>query len=172
MNWATSTVTLALAALLLAPALAGAQDQRIGFVDTTRAAANSRDGKAAEQSLKNLREQKRDEFRPKDERLKRLQEELQTQRFVLSKAALQERELEIYKLRRNLERDLEAAQEEFELEQRKLMQPILQSILQVVNQVAQDKGYLVILEKTSPGVLFYSDTLDITDKVIARLNAT
>ena len=161
-----------LGALLALPAAASAQQSlKMGIVDTTRAAANSKDGKAAEQALKNLREQKRDEFQPKDEKLKRMREEYETQRFVLSGDALQEREVAIMKMQRDLERDLQAAQEEFEIEHRKLMQPVLRSILKVVNEVARDQGYDVVLERTSPGVLFYSDELDITDEVIERLNA-
>ncbi len=162
--------TLAVAVGILLPAISNAQMVGIAIVDTTRAAANSKEGKAAEQVLKDLRDRKREEFGPKDEKLKRLRDEYETQRFVLSKEALQERELELLKMQRGLERDLEEAQEEFEIEQRKLMQPILKSILRVVNEVARDKGYGVILEKTSPGVLFYSDQLDITDEVIQRLN--
>jgi Skp family chaperone for outer membrane proteins len=50
------------------------------------------------------------------------------------------------------------------------MQPILKAVLNAVSNVARDKGYSVVLEKASPGVLFYSDDLDITDQVIERLN--
>jgi outer membrane protein len=169
MTWQATSLALAASAILVLPGLAQAQTV-VAFVDTTRAAANSTDGKAAEQKLKALRDKKRGEFQPQDEKLKRMREEYETQRFVLSREALQEREIEILKTQRNLERDLEGAQEEFEIEQRRLMQPILKSILDVVNQVAKDKGYGLVLEKTSPGVLFYSDQLDITDEVITRLN--
>lgn len=170
MNPHGAPLACALALALFWPAAASAQSVKIAFVDTTRAAANSKEGRAADLYLKNLRETKRDEFRPKDEKLKRMRDEYETQRFVLSKEALQERELELMKTQRDLERDLQAAQEEFEIEQRKRMQPILKSILDVVNDIARDGGYDVVLEKTSPGVLFFSDALDITDKVIERLN--
>jgi len=163
------TLVLAALVLLCAPVAASAQ-QNFAFVDSIRAAANSKEGKAAQERLKNMTEKKREEFRPKEEKLKRMQEEFETQRFVLSKDALQERELDILKGKRNFERDLQEAQEEFEIEQRKLMQPILKSVLDAVSNVARDKGYSVVLEKASPGVLFYSDDLDITDQVIERLN--
>ena len=100
----------------------------------------------------------------------RLRDEYETQKYVLSRDALQEREIELLKHQRNLERDLQEAQEEFEIEQRKLMQPILKHILETVQAIARDRGLVVVLEKTSPGVLFYSETLDITDEVIQRLN--
>ena len=163
-------IALGIAASLLLPAAALAQGVKIAVVDTTRAASNSKEGKAAEQRLRSMRETKREEFKPKDEQLKRLRDEYETQKYVLSRDALQEREIELLKLQRNLERDLQAAQEEFEIEQRKLMQPILKNILSTVQQIARDRGFDVVLEKTSPGVLFYSDTLDITEEVIQRLN--
>ena len=168
---AACAAALALAALLVAPAAAQAQEaQKIAIVDTTRAAATSKDGRAAEQKLKDLRDRKREEFTPLQAELRRLQDELETQRFVLSKEALQDRQLEIVKKQRSLERNLEEAQEDFEIEQRKLMQPILKSIMSVVNQMARDKGYDVVIERSSPGVLYYSEQLDITDRLIELLN--
>lgn len=160
----------AFAALLICAGPAAAQTQKIAFVDSVRAASNSRDGKAAQEKLQALSDKKRDEFKPKEERFKKLQEEFETQRFVLSQEALQERELELLKTKRNLERDLEEAQEEFEIEQRRLMQPILKQIYDVVGKVAKDQGYDMVLERTTPFVLFYADSLDITEKVIERLN--
>ncbi len=155
---------------LLIPAAARAQGPKLGIVDTKRAAAYSKEGKAADQALSKLRDTKREEFRDDQEELKRLTEEYETQRFVLSADALQDREIQIMKRRRDLERDLTAAQEEFEIEQRKLMQPILKNILRVVSKVGKKDGFDVILEKTSPGVLFYNDAIDITDRVIEGLN--
>ena len=170
MSSASKIAALALAAAMMVPVLASAQGLGVAIVDSRRAAANSKEGKAAEQQLKDLSSRKRDEFMPKEEKLKRAREEYETQRFVLSKEALQEREIEIVKLRRNMERDLEEAQEEMAIEERKLMQPILRKILRAVKDVARAQGYQVVLERSSPGVLFFSDDLDITDLVIAKLN--
>ncbi len=170
MSSASKIAALALAAAMMVPVLASAQGLGVAIVDSRRAAANSKEGKAAEQQLKDLSSRKRDEFMPKEEKLKRAREEYETQRFVLSKEALQEREIEIVKLRRNMERDLEEAQEEMAIEERKLMQPILRKILRAVTEVAKAQGYQVVLERSSPGVLFFSDDLDITDLVIAKLN--
>ncbi len=170
MSSASKIAALALAAAMMVPVLASAQGLGVAIVDSRRAAANSKEGKAAEQQLKDLSSRKRDEFMPKEEKLKRAREEYETQRFVLSKEALQEREIEIVKLRRNMERDLEEAQEEMAIEERKLMQPILRQILRAVKDVARAQGYQVVLERSSPGVLFFSDDLDITDLVIAKLN--
>ena len=162
--------TLLLGAVLLAPSFASTQEIKIAFVDARRAVNSSKQGKAAKAKLDTVSESKRQELRPREEELKRLAEEFESQRFVLSKNALQEREIDLLKRRRDLERDFQAAQEEFEIEQRRVMDPLLRAVRAAVQKVGEDKGFTVILERGSPGVLYYEDGLDITDLVIQRLN--
>ena len=162
--------TLLLGAALLAPSFASAQELKIAFVDARRAVASSKQGKAAKAQLDSVSESKRQLLRPREEELKRLTEEFESQRFVLSRDALQEREIDLLKRRRDLERDFQAAQEDFEIAQRKIMDPLLREVRTAVQKVGEDKGFTVILERGSPGVLYYEDGLDITDLVIQRLN--
>ena len=163
-------LSLCLVSLLLTPALASAQELKIAFVDARRAVAGSKQGKAAKQRLDSVSEKKRDELRPREDALKRLTEEFESQRFVLSKDALQEREITLLKKRRDLERDFQSAQEELEIEQRRIMDPLLREVRNAVQSVGETKGFTVILERGSPGVLYFEDGLDITDLVIQRLN--
>lgn len=168
----TSRIALAaLAALLFVPGLALAE-QKIAFVDTARAVSSSTEGKSAEQKLQNMRDRKRAELEPLEKEINRLREEYETQRFVLSKEALQEREIELVKKQRNHERNVEAAQEELEIEQRKLVQPIFKKIQEVLNQVADEQGVDVVLERSSPGILYFSRQLDITEAVIEGMNGS
>ena len=156
--------------VLLAPAFASAAELKIAFVDARRAVAGSKQGKAAKQQLDSVSEKKRGELRPLEEELKRITEEFESQRFVLSKDALQEREITILKKRRDLERDFQSAQEELEIAQRKIMDPLLRDVRAAVQKVGETKGFTVILERGSPGVLYFEDGLDITDLVIQSLN--
>ena len=142
----------------------------VAIVDLKKAVSTSASGKSAEGKLKALADKMQNEFKPKQERVKRLREELETQRFVLSKEARQDRELDIVKQTRDLERELEAAQEELQIEERKLTQPILENILTTVKALARDEGFDLVLERSNPALIYYGETLDITDKVIARLN--
>lgn len=165
-----SWFSLALISVLLAPAFASSEEVKIAFVDARRAVAGSKQGKAAKQQLDEVSQKKREELRPREDELKRLTEEFESQRFVLSKEALQEREISLLKRRRDLERDFQSAQEELEIEQRRIMDPLLRAVRAAVQKVGEDKGFTVILERGSPGVLYYEDGLDITDLVIQRLN--
>jgi outer membrane protein len=167
-------VASAVAALLLLPGSAlgqeGSEVVKIAIVDITRAVGNSSQGKEAEKALTSLMENKRDTLRPEEEELKRLSDEYESQRFVLSKEALQDRELELMKRKRDLERDMAAAREEIEIEERKRMQPIMQRVDRVIRQIGREKGFTLIIEKSNPFVRYYQESLDITDIVTARLN--
>ena len=167
MKFALATVAVA---ALMAPALPAFAQQTVAVVDLQRAIRNSKEGKAAEAKLQEMGNQKRDEFKPKEEQIQRMQEELETQKFVLSKDARQERELELLKRKRSLERDLEEAQEELQIEERKLTQPIIENIIGTVKAVARDKKYTAVLARNNPILIYHSEELDITDEVIKRLD--
>ncbi len=165
-----SWFSLALIPVLLAPAFASAAEVKIAFVDARRVVAGSNQGKAAKQQLDQVSQKKREELRPREDELKRLTEEFESQRFVLSKEALQEREISLLKRRRDLERDFQSAQEALEIEQRRIMDPLLRDVRAAVQKVGEANGFTVILERGSPGVLYFENGLDITDLVIQSLN--
>ena len=62
------------AALLVAPAVPAFAQQTVAVVDLQRAIRNSKEGKAAEAKLQEMGNQKRDEFKPKEEQIQRMQE--------------------------------------------------------------------------------------------------
>ena len=125
---------------------------------------------AAEKKLKALMDAKKKEIEPVEAALKRRQEEFESQKYVISKSAADDRRLELIKEERDLERRMREAQDDLELEQRKLMQPMLKDVEETLSKLGKEMGYTVILEKSSPGVLYTDQTLDITDIVIERMN--
>jgi outer membrane protein len=165
-----SWLAIALLAVLLAPAASSAEESSIAIIDTIRAVSSSKEGKSAKALLDKLSESKRDMLRPREAELKRLQEEFEAQRFVLSKEALQGREIDLVKRRRDLERDFQAAKEDMQIEERRLMDPLIRKVVAAAKQVGQAQGYKVILEKSAPGIMYYHDALDVTDLIIERMN--
>ncbi len=165
----TQIVLGALGALLLTGS-ATAADVKLAVVDQRRALISSNEGRKAEKVLKALMEKKREQIEPLERDLKRKEEEFESQKYVLSRTALEERKLELLKQQRDLERSMREAQDELEIEQRKLMQPILKQVEKALEEIGKDKDFTVILEKASPGVVYAHDSVDITDLVIQKLN--
>ena len=164
-------VALAILAGISVPVPARAQAElKLAVVDARRALITSNEGRKAEKTLKQMMDKKKKEIEPMEAELRRQEEEFESQKYVLSKVASEDRQLELIKRKRDLERRMREAQDELELEQRRLMQPMLEMVEKALGQVAQEMGFSVILEKSSPGVLYTAETLDITDLLIQRLN--
>lgn len=159
----------ALALILALPGVASAE-LKVGFVDTRRGVMSTDLGKEMDATLTKLAEDKRQEVEPAQKEFQQKQEELESQRFVLSKEALNDRLLDLQKRQRELERDLAAARDDFEVQQRKMLAPILKKFEQAVTDVGKEKGFDVILDRSVDGILYYKPALDITDLVVQRIN--
>ena len=161
-------IALALGATAAPPAQA--EDVRLAFVDLRKAMFNCKEGRTAQEQFAKFEEQKLEELRPRREELRSLEEEYEKQRFVLSPEALQDRRLDIVKKRRDLERDLREAEDELQIRQVQLLQPIQKRIAEVVKELGEERGYTMIVDKSTQGLLYFEDGLDVTDAVIAELN--
>lgn len=158
------------AGLLLTGPAAAAESVRIAVVNQQRALASSNEGRAAEKALKSLIQKKRTQLEPLEQELKRLQEEFESQKYVLSRSALEERKLDLLKRQRDLERSMREAEDDLEIENRRLMQPLVKRIEQALSEIGKEKDFTVILEIKSAAVLYAEESIDITDLVIRKLN--
>jgi outer membrane protein len=163
-------VCLSLLSALLSVAPAAAAELKVGIVDQRRGILTTEQGKQAQKELEKLAETRKTKLKPEQDDFQKKQEELESQRFVLSATALEERMLELEKQRRELERDVQAVRDELQVQERKLLKPILEKWAKAVEDLGKEKGFDVILDRSTPGILYHSSALDITDLVIARVN--
>ncbi|HXX47535.1 MAG TPA: OmpH family outer membrane protein [Myxococcota bacterium] len=163
-------LTLGLSLSLLAPALPAAADFKLALVDRQRALIASDKGKEAEKTLTDLQDKKKKELEPRSDKCKKIQEDAESQKFVMSDEAMQEKQIEFQRCQRDLERDFQAAKDELVVQQQKLLAPIAKKLEDIVNAIGKEKSFDLILDRSTPGVLYAPDTLDVTDLVIKRLN--
>jgi outer membrane protein len=163
-------MTLGLALGFLLPALAASAEFKLAVVDQRRALLSSNGGKAAESTLTQLEEKKKKELEPRSARCKKMQEEIEAQRFVLADDVIQERMIEFQSCQRDLERDFQAAKDEIAVQNRKLLAPLAKKLEEAVKEIGKSKGFDLVLDRSTPGVLYAPESLDITDLVVKRLN--
>ncbi len=60
--------------------------------------------------------------------------------------------------------------EEFKETEGKLIVDIQKGLIELVNEFGKKGGYLLILEKREAGVLYFPQTIDITDVIIEQYN--
>jgi outer membrane protein len=166
----TLLVSLCLSSALLSGVPATAAELKVGIVDQRRGILTTDQGKQAQKDLEKLAEERKNRLKPAQDDFQKKQEELESQRFVLSETALEERMLELEKQRRELERDVQAVRDELQVQERKLLKPILEKWSKAVEDLGKEKGFDVILDRSTPGILYHSSGLDITDLVISRVN--
>lgn len=159
-----------LALAMFIPALPAAADVKLAIVDRQRALIASDKGKEAEKTLTQLQDKKKKELEPRSNACKKIQEDTESQKFVMTDDALQEKAIEYQRCGRDLERDVQAAKDELVVAQQKLLQPIAKKLEEVVNAIGKEKQFDLILDRSTPGVLYAPDALDVTDLVIKRLN--
>jgi len=166
------TITTRIITLLLAGWLAGftpaswAQDARLAFVNTQRVMDKAPQAQAARELLKN-------EFAPRDKKivsmqkeLKKLEEELARNAQILSDSVRIARERKITSLKRDIKRARDEFLEDLNLRRNEELGKLQKLISDAIVSVARESGYDIVLGDT---VLYASERVDITDKVLDRL---
>ena len=143
---------------------------RMAVIDVQRLLFDSKVGQVAVEVLRNLREQKQAEAQTHQSEITALRDRLAEGRLSLSQDRLAELEkqvedslIEYQRFQDDAERALQEGQEE-------AFGKIERDVMPIINQVAVELDYSVIFNKFQSGLLFASDTIDITDTILERFD--
>jgi outer membrane protein len=155
----------AVASVAVPPAASYAQDLKIGFVSTERV---FREAVPAVKALKKLEK----EFAPRDQEIQKatkqtrdLQTQLEKEAMTMSESQRRDREQELGRLTRDLQRMQREFREDLNLRKNEELAVVLQRANQVIQQIAEAEKYDLILQEA----VYRSPRIDITDKVIKAL---
>ncbi len=147
---------------------AGAQDINVGVVNVARLLAEAPQAKSSMQALQ-------DEFAPRLRGLRDMETEFKTSAETLQRDAAVMGETERRDAERALrdkQRDLARRQEEyledFNMRRNEELGKLQKSLMEEVQAFARSESYDLIVGE---GVLFASDTVDVTGKVLANLES-
>jgi outer membrane protein len=158
-----------LAVLAGAPTLE-AQNLKIAIIDSDRVIAESTKGQAAIASLKKLEEQKRAELSGIQQEITDLRKRIEDGAQALAQDRLKELQKQMEDKVIAARRKQDDAQREFEAAQAEAFRGIEEEIIRVIDQVGKEGGYTMIFNKFRSGLVFASDSVDITNEVLARFN--
>jgi outer membrane protein len=185
-----TTIAAILTAMMIVsvPAQA-AQAQKIGFVDLKKVFENYWKTKQANARLKELRsdmlrEQKaiEDQHKKASEEYKKLLESANDQAVSAEerekrKKAAEDKLIEIRQIEVAMEQFIKSASSRLSEEERKLRDNIVKELREAINNKARAGGYTLILDSSgetannTPAVLYTNGENDLTDQIIAELNA-
>ena len=147
---------------------------RIGYIDMNIILESVEEYTKASQLLDNNIEKWKKEIELKKIQLKQYQDQLNTERILLTPELIKDRELEIQDFASeivNLQGKRFGPKGDMIIQRSKLMQPVQDQVLTVVKQIAEEKKYDFIFDRSSSVTMLYSAKIyDISDLVIKRIN--
>jgi outer membrane protein len=156
------------------PALASphSQSASVGFIDLERVASLTREGKAANAQLDQLRTQKRTEVDARGKQVEALQTRLSAADSVMSADARVQLQRQYDRAQVELQRFTQDAQAEVQSAQEQMLHTFMQHLFPIVGLVASEKKLWAVFT-VDTSTLWHDPALDISDEIAKRLdNAT
>ncbi|WP_413943510.1 OmpH family outer membrane protein [Bdellovibrio sp. HCB-162] len=151
-------------AVLLAAAFANAESQ-VGFVDIPKAVQATSVGKKAKAELEVQFNKKKKELDQKEANLRKLRDDLDKKKSVLSAAALKEKQTELQNEMLKFREELGQSQADIQKKNDELTKPVMEKLQRVIAKVSKDKGFSIVFQGT-PDILYANPAVDLTDDVV------
>jgi outer membrane protein len=157
----------ALFTLAVASAAGQAQDLKIGYVNSERVLREAAPAKAAQAKLEAEFNKRDRELNDQGAKLKAAADKLDKDAPTLAEAERTRRQRELVEQDRDLQRKRREFQEDLNQRKNEELASVVERANRVIKQIFDQEKYDVILQE----VVFASNRVDITEKVIKALNA-
>ena len=166
---------LLILSLLLSLSSHAQRGTRVGYIDMDQILQNIDEYQKASLLLDKKIEEWKKEIEIKKIELKQLQDQLQAERILLTPELIADRELEI----KDFAEEVVSLQEkrfgprgDRMLQRNRLLKPIQDQVLTIVRNIAKERKYDYIFNRSAEVVMLYSSkNYDISDLVLKRINA-
>lgn len=155
-----------------APAAGPARALSVGWVDLERIVQTSAEGKVASARVQALTQKKSSELGEKNKQLQGAQQKLQAGGTVLNDSARAQLEREIDRLNVDLQRMQQDAQQELQELQQELQAEFMKKLSPIIERVVKERNINMLFSRVEAGIVFADPTLDLTDDLIKRFDAT
>jgi outer membrane protein len=142
----------------------------VAVVNLQRAIRTSVAGKQVDKRVEELSEARQKVLFQQEAKVRESEDAFEKEKAKLGSFAAERRELELGRLRAALDRAIEEAREDIALSEREFLDPVLKRVRELLPQIAQEKGYALILEDTELEFVYLADGTDITELVVERLD--
>ncbi len=162
-------VVAAVAVTVIAAQPAWAEGLKVAVIDVNKVLNESEAGKAARKKMEGRYEELKKKVEAVNEEARTMKEDLDKQKILLGKEKLKEKEEALKAKVAELRELTQKAEKEMQSRQGELTRDVLKIIEGQVDKVVKDEKIDLVLER-SAGVIHFSPSLDITDKVLALVN--
>ncbi len=157
--------------LCAVPADGLAQEMKIGVINMEQVVRGSEAGKQAMKKLQKKFEGIQKKLKAKQDKLKAFKKEIDQKASLMNEESRIKKQRQLQRQFAEYKQDEEDAKIEMQQAESKLMEPIIKQLEKVVTKMGKDEKFTLILEKNMPGMYYISPDIDITQKVIKKINA-
>jgi len=147
-----------------------AADVKVGVIDLMKVVDLSEPGKKAKAELEAKLTSAEAALKKKQEEILRMKEEIEQQAPMLSATALAEKKRQYEDELLEMQRMAEDYDYQLQNQYYELTAIIFTQLDEVIQDIGTSGGYTLILERTSSGIVYFPDSIDITEEVIKELN--
>jgi outer membrane protein len=143
-----------------------AAEAKIGYIDLQKAIQDTSAGKKARKELETEFNAKKEELSKKEANIKKMQEDLEKKKSVLTDEVRQAKAAELQSEMMKFQQFYQQSQINMQKKEQELTKPVLTKMQGVIEKLAKDGGYTVILEKSEQSVLWARKDIDLTAEVV------
>jgi len=154
-----------LAMVFLQPAPLAAQNVKVGVVDLQKFQKNSKAFQRASLVVKKKFDDMQQKLNDERNALGKLDEELKKQSMMLSLDAQEDKKREFEKKQRQFKFMYDEYTQEMKETEMEAIKKVMKELEKVVEEMGKKEGYTIILERRTLGLLYFNNTIDLTDRV-------
>jgi outer membrane protein len=141
---------------------------KVAVVDLQGALNATSEGLAAKETLRKKHVAKQEQVDKMKAELYTMEEKIKSP--VISEEAQKELTEKYGQKKSQLIEYVTLAKEEEDRENQQLSARILEGLIKIAQEIARTDNYSIILEKSGSGVVYFEDSMDITDRVVKIYN--
>lgn len=165
-------IVLALFCLLAMQAPAFAEGLKIGVVNLKSVVEKSEPGMAVQKTLQAKFEKMKADIEKQKTDIEKMRDDMQKQSMAMTPEARQDKEMAFKRRVRDYQDTVMAYQRRMKSDEQEATTPVLEMLSDVVKDYAKRNKFTVILDAAGPlnNVLYYDDSVDVTNDIISALN--
>jgi outer membrane protein len=162
-------------AAVAAAAISGSRAQsppalKVGVFDANRVSEETDEGKRIAAKLSKFGDQKKADLASKEKEIGDMRAQLDSQNLSLSPEKLQQLQKDVQKKSLELQQAQEAARNEFQIEVSDAQNKFQEQLIRVINQFGRDEGFTLVIERSTGGVAFAAESIDVTTAIVDKFN--
>ncbi len=160
-------ITTMAVVLMFLPLAAMADELKIGFVNSLKILDEAPQTKAAMEEWHREFAPRKDKLIAEQNELKKLEEKLVRDGALMSTSERKSLERKVMNRQRDLRRNEEEYNEDLNIRRNEVLQEVQSKVMNVINSMAKEENYDLIFSES--GVVYFDESIDISDKVLSRL---